>query len=285
MKIIKTINEMKDFSALASLKGRVMGFVPTMGYLHEGHLSLIRAARAECGTVIMSIFVNPAQFGPGEDLEKYPRDMERDLRLAEKAGTDVLFCPSAEEMYPSGYSTYVEVTGNVSGTLCGFSRPGHFKGVATVVLKLFNIVRPNISYFGQKDAQQAVIIKKMAKDLNVPVGIRVMPIVRETDGLAMSSRNSYLSKEERLRSRAVYRSLKAAEEMVKRGRTRAADIKKEIEKILSEENIRVDYIGIVDAETLEDVDTAADGTLISVAVFAGKTRLIDNVVIEKGGVC
>lgn len=252
-----------------------------MGYLHDGHLSLARAAREECDIVVMSIFVNPAQFGPGEDLDKYPRDMERDRRLAAEEGVDVIFAPSAEEMYPGGYATYVEVSGALTETFCGGSRPGHFRGVATVVAKLLNIVAPDKSYFGQKDAQQALVIKRMAGDLNMPGEIRIVPIVREPDGLALSSRNTYLSEDERRQAPGIFRSLKRAEELASAGELSAARIKEEIRKILRQgRDIRIDYIEIVDADTLEPVETVKGNTLVAIAAFVGKTRLIDNVVIS-----
>ncbi|MFH1664742.1 MAG: pantoate--beta-alanine ligase [Candidatus Omnitrophota bacterium] len=281
MRIITSINDMTEFSRGAGREGRSIGFVPTMGYLHEGHMSLCRAARSECDIVVLSIFVNPAQFGPGEDLDKYPRDMGRDRRLAEKEGVDVIFAPEAGEMYPAGSNTYVEIEGPLVGALCARSRPGHFRGVATVVAKLFNIVAPDRSYFGQKDAQQAAIVKRMAGDLNMPVSIRVCPIVREEDGLAMSSRNVYLSREERKSALALYRSLERADEMARGGERSAARIREEVLKVLgSEKEIRVDYAEIVDADSLEAVEEIKDNTLVALAAFVRKTRLIDNVIIR-----
>lgn len=281
MRIITSINDMTEFSRGAEREGRSIGFVPTMGYLHEGHMSLCRAARSECDIVVLSIFVNPAQFGPGEDLDKYPRDMGRDRRLAEKEGVDVIFAPEVGEMYPAGSNTYVEIEGPLAGALCARSRPGHFRGVATVVAKLFNIVAPGRSYFGQKDAQQAAIVKRMAGDLNMPVSIRVCPIVREEDGLAMSSRNVYLSREERKSALALYRSLERAEEMARGGERSAARVREEVLKVLgSEKDIRVDYAEIVDADTLEAVEEIKDNTLVALAAFVRKTRLIDNVIIR-----
>lgn len=209
MELVTDISEMQSLSLSARKAGRSIGFVPTMGYLHEGHFSLMRTARAENDVVVVSIFVNPAQFGPGEDFQKYPRNLDWDSPMAEEAGTDILFCPSVEDMYPEGFSTYVEEI-KLSKHLCGLSRPTHFRGVATVVLKLFNIVLPDIAYFGQKDAQQALIIKRMARDLNLLVKIKVLPIVRENDGLAMSSRNSYLSPEQRREATILYKALMEA---------------------------------------------------------------------------
>jgi pantoate--beta-alanine ligase len=279
--IITAINEMKEYSHRARREDRTIGFVPTMGYLHEGHLSLVRAAREECDVVVVSIFVNPTQFAPGEDFDKYPRDMQRDRRLAEKEGVDVVFAPSAGEMYPDGHVTYVEVTGPLAEGMCGRSRPGHFRGVATIVAKLFDVVQPHVSYFGQKDAQQVAVIKRMVKDLNMDVEICEMPIVREEDGLAMSSRNAYLSKEERQQALGLFRSLERAKEMVADGELSTDRIKREIRKMLEAgQDVRVDYIEIVDAQTLAPLGAVKDNTLIAVAAFAGGTRLIDNVVIR-----
>jgi len=272
---------MRKYSRNARQGGRTTGFVPTMGYLHEGHLSLVRAARKECDVVVMSIFVNPDQFGPGEDFDKYPRDMQRDRRLAEEEGVDAVFAPSAGEMYPDGYATYVEVTGGITEKLCGGSRPGHFRGVTTVVAKLFNAVLPDKSYFGQKDAAQAVVIKRMVRDLNMPVDIRVMPIVREVDGLAMSSRNTYLSEDARPQALGLFRSLKLAEKMIASGELSAGRIKEEMRKLLEAgKDVRIDYIEIADAESLESLENVTDNALIAVAAFVGTTRLIDNVIIR-----
>ena len=274
---------MREYSREARRKGRTIGFVPTMGYLHEGHLSLIRAAREECDIVVVSIFVNPAQFAPGEDLDRYPRDMEQDERLAEKEEVDVIFTPSTGEMYPDGHAACVEMTGPLTETLCGVSRPGHFRGVITVCAKLFNIVRPHKSYFGQKDAQQAAVIKHMVRDLNMPVEICTMPVVREKDGLAMSSRNIYLSGGERQQALGLSRSLERAEKMITGGEVSAEGIKEEIRKVLREsKDIRIDYVEVVDADSLESLETVADNTLIAIAAFVGDTRLIDNIVIAKG---
>ncbi len=273
---------MRDYSRKARQEGKTIGFVPTMGYLHGGHLSLVRAAREECDIVVVSIFVNPTQFAPGEDFSEYPRDMERDKRLAGEEGADVIFAPSAGEMYPEGSITYVEVTGPLTETLCGRSRPGHFRGVTTVVAKLFDIVQPHVSYFGQKDAQQAAVVKRMVKDLNIPLEIRVMPIIREEDGLAMSSRNTYLSVDERRQALGLFLSLERAKEMVAGGDISAKRIKEEMEKNLRKgKDVRIDYVEIVDAENLAPLETVKNNTLIAVAVFVGGTRLIDNVVIRR----
>jgi pantoate--beta-alanine ligase len=282
MRIVTTVNEMRERSRAAKREGKSIGFVPTMGYLHEGHLSLARAAKDECGLAVMSIFVNPTQFGPGEDIDRYPRDMERDRRLAEGAGIDILFTPAVGEMYPDGFGTFVEVEGSLADRLCGAKRPGHFRGVATVVAKLFNEVTPDKSYFGQKDAQQAMLIRRMAKDLDMPVEIRLMPIVRESDGLAMSSRNIYLSGHERTQALALGRSLRRAEDVIKSGEISAESVRDGILEMLEEGGgVKVDYVEIVDTENLRPVETVRDNTLIAVAAFVGGTRLIDNVIIEK----
>jgi len=280
MQLIEKISDMKEYSLKVRKEGKTIGFVPTMGYLHEGHLSLIRAARKECDAVVVSIFVNPMQFGPKEHFKEYPRDLERDKGLAGEAGADIVFYPSSEEMYSEGFSTFVNVEGRYTETLCAFSRPGHFKGVATVVLKLLNIVSPDVSYFGQKDAQQAAVIKKMIKDLNMDTDIRIMPIVREDDGLAMSSRNVYLSEDERRQALNLYRSLEKAKEMVCGGEASSTAIKSEMKRIIEEgKDLKIDYIETVDADSLEPVETVKENTLIAVAVFIGKTRLIDNIII------
>ncbi len=282
MKLITAVKEMREYSRGVKREGKQVGFVPTMGYLHEGHLSLIRTAREECDAVVVSIFVNPTQFGTGEDIERYPRDLERDKELAEKAGVDRLFTPSAEEIYPRGYITSVKVKGSLTDTMCARSRPGHFEGVATVVAKLFNIVEPDRSYFGQKDAQQAVVVKRMVKDLDLPVEIRVMPIVREEDGLAMSSRNTYLNPDEREQALGLFRSLNTAEKMVSDGELSAGRIKEEMTKVLKKGGyVKIDYIEIRDADSLEPLERVRDNTLIAVAAFVGETRLIDNIIINK----
>ncbi|MEA3490044.1 MAG: pantoate--beta-alanine ligase [Candidatus Omnitrophota bacterium] len=282
MQVIATSDKMREYSRKARGEGKSIGFVPTMGFLHEGHLSLVRASRKECDITVMSIFVNPAQFSPGEDLGRYPRDLDRDRRLAVEEGVDIMFVPSTAEMYPPGHSTVVEVEGCLTETLCGSSRPGHFRGVTTVVAKLFNIVVPDKIYFGQKDAQQAAVIKKMVKDLDIPVEIRVMPIVREFDGLAMSSRNTYLSGDQRLQALGLSRSLKRAEEMIADGELFAERIKEQMALILKDgKDVRIDYIGIVDGKTLVPLEWIKDNTLIAVAAFIGETRLIDNAIIDK----
>lgn len=261
-------------------EGKSIGLVPTMGYLHEGHLSLVRAAKKHVDVVVMSIFVNPIQFGACEDFEKYPRDFKRDEELATSAGVDIIFAPRAEEMYPDGYATYVNIE-RLTETMCGRSRPGHFKGVTTVVAKLFDIVRPEIAYFGQKDAQQAIVIKKMAEDLNMGVEIKMMPIIRESDGLAMSSRNVYLSGPERKDAAVLYGSLKKAESLVKSGVRDAKKIAGTIEEsIKAVPTAKIDYISITDTLELKEINKVSGETLMALAVFIGKTRLIDNIIVK-----
>lgn len=286
MSIIKTIAELETWSAGADRKNRALGLVPTMGYLHEGHCSLIRAAKADNDLVVVSVFVNPTQFAPGEDFESYPRNIERDYELAINAGADVVFNPEAGEIYVPGSSTVVEVTGEITKKLCGASRPTHFKGVTTVVNILFNIVRPDKAYFGQKDAQQALIIKKMVRDLHMPVEVIVCPIVREADGLAMSSRNVYLSPEERKQAVCLSCGLQKAWEYLNSGSDDSRSVGKLIEII--EDHIKgqdiavIDYVRILDGETLEEINAIEPGktALAAVAVRFGKTRLIDNRVLS-----
>lgn len=280
MKIIKSCTEIQNFCNLARCKGKTIGFVPTMGFLHEGHLSLMRMSRAENDLSIISIFVNPTQFGPSEDYETYPRDLERDSKMAESVGVDVIFTPEVKDMYPNGYSTFVNVEG-LTNKMCGISRPTHFRGVTTVVSKLFNLVHPNRAYFGQKDAQQAIVIKRMTEDLNFDIQIIVMPTVREQDGLAMSSRNKYLNAEERQAALVLSQSLFLAQRLIGQGRNDAKEIYNLIKnKISSEPLAKIDYIAIVNANNLEEVDKIEKNTLIALAVFIGKTRLIDNIIIE-----
>jgi len=282
MRIIRSLATMRRFAEQQRRQGRKIGFVPTMGYFHEGHLSLMRKARKECDLVVVSIFVNPTQFGPGEDLKAYPQDFARDRKLAEEVGVDVIFYPSAERMYPPDFSTFVEER-RLSHYLCGISRPTHFRGVTTVVLKLFNIVQPDIAYFGRKDAQQAIIIKRMVRDLNLPVTIRVGQTVREPDGLAMSSRNKYLNPQQRQDALALYRSLLAAKNMIDMGEESCVKIKRTMRKMIKEKPAAViDYVSIVDAETLEEVEKAEGRLLIALAVFFGKARLIDNIFVKTG---
>ncbi len=280
MRVIKSKREMSGISRAYRRLGKSLGFVPTMGYFHKGHLSLIKRARDENDIVVVSVFVNPIQFGPGEDLERYPRNIERDKKLAEESGVDFLFVPAKGEIYPEGYSTFVEVKG-ITDKLCGRSRPGHFKGVTTVLTKLFNIVHPTRAYFGKKDFQQLKVVERMVKDLDMEVEIVSCPIVREPDGLAMSSRNVYLSSEERESALSLYKSLLLAKELVESGVLDPEKVKEKMERfILSHPHVRkIDYIEIVDQNSFEPVDRIEKGVLIALAVFVGNARLIDNWVV------
>jgi len=281
MEIVKAVVDMKRRSETFRNQGRRIGLVPTMGYLHEGHASLIRKAKELSDVVVTSLFVNPTQFGPDEDFERYPRDFERDRAIAAKAGTDILFCPERTEMYQEGDHSVVE-SGPVSAILEGRFRPNHFRGVATVVAKLFNITKPHVSVFGQKDAQQAFVIQQMVRDLNFDVQVVVTPIVREQDGLAMSSRNIYLKNDERKNALVLSRSLVHAEERVKTGETSVERLKEEMLKILSGGNpTNIDYIAFVQLKTFEEVQTIeSPNVLIVLAVRFGKTRLIDNAIVS-----
>jgi pantoate--beta-alanine ligase len=280
MKLVQTINEILSLSRLARSKGSKVGLVPTMGALHEGHLSLVRAARKNCDAAAVSIFVNPAQFGPTEDFAKYPRDLERDCALLEREGVDLVFAPSVEEMYPDHNTTWVTVEG-MSDRLCGKSRPGHFRGVTTVVAKLFNIVEPDIAFFGQKDAAQVAIIRRMVRDLNMPVAIEVCPIVREPDGLALSSRNSYLNATERKSALVLYRSLmRVQEEFAKGERDSAKLMAGGKQEFATEPNARLDYLEIVDPDALDPAPSITRPSLVAIAAFVGKTRLIDNIILQ-----
>jgi len=276
MLTVSTLQELR--SARSGLAGK-LGFVPTMGYLHEGHLSLARRARAECDHVAVSIFVNPTQFGPNEDLSKYPRDLERDLRLLREAGTDLVWTPSPEVIYPTGYQTWVEVS-DISLPLEGAERPGHFRGVTTVVTKLFNALQPAKAYFGQKDAQQAAVVVRMTVDLNFPLEIVVCPTVREGDGLAMSSRNVYLDAAQRKAAPILYRSLSAAKEAYEKGERDGEKLRRLMQAMLEAEPLaRVQYVSCADYDSLRELDHVSGKSLLSMAVFFGKTRLIDNVVL------
>lgn len=257
-----------------------VGLVPTMGYLHEGHLSLVRAARAECASVAVSIFVNPTQFGPHEDLDAYPRDLPRDLTLLESAGVDLVWAPTPEEMYPPAYQTWITVE-QVAQPLEGAMRPGHFRGVATVVAKLFNVIQPQKAYFGQKDAQQTIVVKRMVADLNFPVEVVVCPTVREPDGLAMSSRNSYLNAAERVAASVLYRALSAAHDAFEAGERDPERLRRLIAEIVKAEPLaRLQYVSCADPQTLQEIETPiSGGALLSMAVFIGKTRLIDNMLL------
>ena len=276
MKVIETINEMQ---VLRLKLKEPIGFVPTMGYLHEGHLSLVKKARFENKTVLVSIYINPAQFGPKEDLSKYPRDLDRDLAMLEKEGADMVFFPSDKEMYPAGYDTWVTVD-SPTKPLEGNSRPNHFRGVTTIVTKLFNIVQPTNAYFGQKDAQQALVIKKMAKDLDMNLNVVVCPTVREPDGLAMSSRNIYLNPEERKAAPVLYQSLLLAKDLFAIGERNAAAILEQMITLIQKEPLaKINYISIADPETLAELKAIDKSALVSMAVRFGNTRLIDNLIL------
>ena len=276
MIIATTLEELR--SARLLLDGPV-GFVPTMGFLHAGHISLVRRARDECKSVVVSIFINPTQFGPNEDLSKYPRDLDRDLRLLEEAGADLVWTPTPEVMYPPGFQTWVEVQ-EMTQPLEGAQRPGHFLGVTTVVAKLFNAVQPTKAYFGQKDAQQAAVIRQMVRDLNFPIEIVVCPIVREPDGLAMSSRNVYLDTEQRKAATVLYRALSAAKDAYEKGERDAEKLRRMMKEVIEREPLaQMQYVSCADYDTLQELDKVTGKILLSMAVFIGKTRLIDNFVL------
>lgn len=280
MKTLTRISQMKAVIRKLKIERKTIGLVPTMGYLHQGHLSLVRRSKRKADITVVSIFVNPAQFGPKEDFAQYPRDIKRDSRMLGKEGVDYLFAPRADEMYPEGYKTYVEVV-ELQDKLCGRSRPGHFRGVCTVVLKLFNIVQPDIAFFGQKDAQQAIILKKMAEDLDLDVKIRVLPIIRDNDGLALSSRNIYLSQEERKAALVLSKSLNEAQSMVEGGEREAEKIVKKMKDIINAEPLaKIDYVEIVDMKNLDPLTKIENKALAAVAVFIGKVRLIDNAILR-----
>jgi len=281
MKTYTTVEEMRVASRAARLGGLRLGLIPTMGALHEGHLSLVRAAKAQCDAVAVSIFVNPLQFGPTEDLAKYPRTFERDRALLEQEDVDFLFAPSVEELYPGKAITYVTVEG-LSEKLCGRSRPGHFRGVTTVVAKLFHIVEPDLAFLGQKDAAQATIIRRMVRDLNFPVEIMVCPIVREADGLAMSSRNAYLSPRERRSALALYRALREVQKKFNQGEHNPFRLIEAGKNVLTQESgVRLDYLEIADPDTLDPVERIERPVLVAIAAFVGNTRLIDNIVLAQ----
>jgi len=280
MNIIRDIQEMKEFSLELRFRRETIGFVPTMGYLHRGHLELVRRALAENDATVVSIFVNPAQFGPSEDFDTYPRDEDRDLQLLKELGVDCVFIPSERVIYPEGYSTYVHVE-RLTDYLCGAKRPGHFKGVATVVTKLFNIVSPDRAYFGQKDAQQFRVLRRMALDLNMNVEMVEIPTVREEDGLAMSSRNRYLSNSERREALLIREALDKGLEMIMEGTHSVSGIRDELGRILRKgKHVFVDYIEIVDEKNLSPVERLDNDVILAIAVFVGKTRLIDNEIIR-----
>lgn len=281
MEIVNRIQRMKEVIKDIKKDNKTIGFVPTMGCLHQGHLSLVREARRMSDYVIVSIFVNPKQFGPNEDYEKYPRNITKDAEILSQENVDYVFYPAVEEMYPENYRTYVIVE-DLSDKLCGRSRPGHFKGVATIVLKLLNIIQPNFAFFGQKDAQQSIIIKRMIRDLNLDTEIIILPIVREPDGLAMSSRNLYLNPEERKAATILFKSLQAAKELIKDGEKKASKIIERIKKIIADEPLaKIDYIEIVDLENLNPMKSLDKPALIAIAVYIGETRLIDNIIVRE----
>lgn len=280
MDICYTIKDVRERVNAWKREGLTVGFVPTMGYLHEGHKSLMEAARANNDKVVVSVFVNPMQFGPNEDLESYPRDFENDSALCESVGVDLIFRPEPEEMYADGFCSYVDMNG-LTTELCGKSRPIHFRGVQTVVLKFFNIVKPDRAYFGQKDAQQLAVIKRMVKDLNVDTEIVGCPIVREADGLAKSSRNTYLNPDERKAALILSRSLKLGRELIENGETDSKAVIKAItDSINTEPLAKIDYVDVVDFDTITPVDKIGKSVLVAIAVYIGKTRLIDNFIIE-----
>lgn len=277
MIIANTVDEVRNQVNIWKKEGLKIGLVPTMGALHEGHASLVEAASDQCDRVVASVFVNPTQFAKGEDLESYPRDFDRDCKILSEKGCHMVFHPEVSEMYPEGFATYTEVTSDMVNQLCGRSRPGHFRGVCTVVGKLFNIVTPDRAYFGEKDAQQLAVIKRMVRDMNFPLEVVGCPTVREEDGLAKSSRNTYLSADERKAAGVLYRAMEAAKELIELDITDSGELCSAMEKMIKAEPLaRIDYIEIVDGETLIPSPYAAKGTLIALAVYVGKTRLIDN---------
>ena len=283
MKLIHTVAELRDEIAIAKSLGKSIGLVPTMGALHEGHASLIKAANQENNFVVVSVFVNPTQFAPNEDLDAYPRTLEADCILAEKMGADIVFAPTPQEMYPSANDTWVEVTGDVTKVLCGRSRPIHFRGVTTVVAKLFNLAQPDRAYFGQKDAQQVEVLKRMVKDLFFPLQLRIMPIIREADGLAKSSRNTYLSTEEHNAALVLNKGLKIAQEMFAKGERSSTKIVNAVTEFIKTEPMsNIDYVEIYSLPELQTVAEPMTGSnLLAVAVKFGTTRLIDNIVLEE----
>jgi pantoate--beta-alanine ligase len=282
MKVAKTIKSVRKLVKAARSEGKKIGFVPTMGALHIGHISLIEKAAKQCNFVIVSIFVNPTQFGPSEDFRKYPRPFKSDLAVCRKAGVDVVFVPTSQEMYPGENLTWTNVE-KLTEPLCGRARPGHFRGVATVCTKLFNIVTPDVAYFGQKDAQQALVIKRMVADLNMPLKIVVCPTARQADGVAVSSRNKYLNKQQKKDATYIYKALKKCESLIKTGTKNKKIIIGEMKKILKQvQSIKIEYISIVDADTLQNIEKITGKVLSAVAVKIGSTRLIDNIVVDAG---
>lgn len=279
MQIFRTVDELRSWSRAARAAGKTVGMVPTMGALHPGHASLMRATRSRCDQVAVSIFVNPTQFGPNEDYARYPRSFERDCALAEREGVDAIFAPAVDELYPDGAATFVEVEG-LSDRLDGSSRPGHFRGVASVVTKLFIAAEPDLAFFGQKDAAQVSVLRRMVRDLRMATELVVCPIIREYDGLALSSRNVYLSPEEREQALALSRAINTVEDLVGHGQRNAATLMEAAHAVLGAEPlVRVDYVAVVNWDTLLPVDTAAPGTLFAIAAWVGATRLIDNTIL------
>ncbi len=280
MKVVGKISSVRKIVRKVKIEGKKVGFVPTMGYFHKGHISLMEKARKECDFVVVSVFVNPIQFGKGEDYNRYPRDIKRDKEMAQKVGVDLLFCPDVEEMYPVPFLTKVSV-GRLTEHLCGAFREGHFDGVCTVVAKLFNIVEPDIAYFGQKDLQQAQVVQQMVRDLNFPIKIRVLPIVREEDGLAMSSRNTYLSERQRKDAVKIYQLLKEGAQAIEKGKS-LSYVRRKIKDGLAKCGGRVDYVEIVDIEDMQPIKNISgrDKVAIAVAVWFGKARLIDNIIVK-----
>jgi pantoate--beta-alanine ligase len=280
MHTVTTIKEMQAFSDKVRREGKTIALVPTMGFLHPGHLSLMKEGRRRGDILVISIFVNPTQFGEGEDYQDYPRDMEKDQKLAEEVGVEVLFAPAVKEMYPSGYQTYVTVE-EVTKNLCGISRPTHFRGVTTVVCKLFTVVKPHVAIFGEKDFQQLVTIRQMSSDLNLDVEVVGMPIYREEDGLAMSSRNKYLNPNERRAARCLFNALKKASALFEQGERATGEIAREVKKVIEAEKLaQIDYVKICDTETLTDIEKINREAVLALAVKIGRTRLIDNVVLK-----
>jgi len=283
MEFVKTIQSVRKLVKAARDEGRKIGFVPTMGALHIGHISLVEAAVKKCDFVVVSIFVNPTQFSPSEDFEKYPRPLEADLEICKKAGVDVVFAPATEQMYPQENLTWVNVE-KLTEQLCGRFRQGHFRGVTTVCAKLFNIVAPDVAFFGQKDAQQAIVIKKMVADLNMPLEIIVCPTVRESSGLAVSSRNQYLTEQEKKDAANIYKSLEECRKLIESGIKDCGEIVAKMHEILVNiPSIKIEYISIVDAETAQPIDNIIGRVLAAVAVKIGSTRLIDNILLDAGG--
>ncbi len=281
MKVLKTIDEMKAWSRKVRQDGKTLGLVPTMGYLHEGHLSLARQSMSTCDRTVVSIFVNPKQFGPNEDLDTYPRELEADRRQLERLGVDALFLPTADDMYPKGFQTYVHVE-EITDQLCGKSRREFFRGVTTIVLKLFHIVQPHSAFFGEKDRQQLEVIRKMVDDLNLDVEIVGLPIIREPDGLAMSSRNQYLGKAERKTAQSLHEALQQAQQLVAQGESSVATLRSRMRTIIEREGrAQVDYISVCDPQHFEELEEIQGKAMIALAVHVGKARLIDNCLIER----